>query len=297
MRAVAGARQDLGAQRRPVALERRPDRARDRRVDGAREREPLGGRPVGVGRAGGRAQRPLVVGLGQQIVQLAQHAPDLVGGRDLAGRQPAAQVRRVLIDRGAHLFPARQQLPAFRGRPHRLQLGQPQERDVQPVARVDRPVVERARAVRELAVNLAEQQRARHPIGGRQRGRRNGVDTRAQLGQRRELRGRAPRACSRAGDHRSAGRRARSPASDSIRGATPSSWRRARPAPARAAAAAPRPRPASRAAAHRRCDTRRPPRATAAATRALRVCGGGDARRRVSLYQNLPRRRVPGSTY
>ena len=107
MRLVAGARQDLRAQRGALALEGRADGAGDRGVDRARERQPLGRRPVRVRRRGGRAQRPFVVGLRQQIVELTEHAPDLVGGRDLSRRQPAPQVGGLLIDEGAHLFPPR----------------------------------------------------------------------------------------------------------------------------------------------------------------------------------------------
>ena len=187
MRLVARARKDLRTQQRALALERRTDGGGDRGVDGARERQPLGRRPVRVRRRGRRAQRPFVVGLPQQVVQLAQHAPNLFGGRDLPGRQAAPQVGGLLIDVRAHLFHARDELPALGGGARRLQLGEAHERDLRAVARVDRPIVQRAATEREARVDLTQQQRPRHAIARGQRRGRQRLHPRAQRGQRRHL--------------------------------------------------------------------------------------------------------------
>ena len=152
MRLVAGARQDLRAQRRALALERRADGGGDRRVDRAREREPLGRRPVGVRRRGGRAQRPL---RRRASPSRSSSWPSTRRISSAVATFPAASPRRRLAvswSMNAPIFS--QRATSFQpsaARAHRLQLGQAQEDHLHAVARVDRPVVQRAAAEREIA--------------------------------------------------------------------------------------------------------------------------------------------------
>jgi hypothetical protein len=89
----------------------------------------------------------------------------------LSGRQPPAEVLDSLVERPRHRSPAREQRGSRGRRRDRLQPGQIQIANLRSIARIDDPVLERARRLcGQGRFDLSDQQRSRHAIRRAQQG-------------------------------------------------------------------------------------------------------------------------------
>ena len=169
-----GAGQHLVGDERAVASEGGPDDIVDRPRQGVAEPGPLTAVrrwPLG---SGGGHERPILVGLDEELVELGEHPLGRRARRDPARDELVAADRDLAVQPGAHRRPAREQRPAGGGRVGRLERLQVEEGDLGTVERIHRPARHAALAQVQLHRQVRDEGAGRHPVRRRQRPGRDG---------------------------------------------------------------------------------------------------------------------------
>ena len=187
-----GVGQDLVAEGVPQADQRRADpdsRGLPKVLVECRDR---GRRPVVVGLTDGVEECPLVVALGEDLVERCHHARNRRPDGHPAAGEPAPEVDNVLVDPGAQAAPPLDQVAPFEHGPDRLERLDVEGHHLRPFERIDGPVVQAAGELREVALELVDQRGMGRPVAGVGLGRQAAYPL-EQGGQRRDVGGDRPR--------------------------------------------------------------------------------------------------------